>query len=117
GVFHGEQPGGDWHDSWDGNVRTCAAARLEAADDRDARHRRLCSGAAAEPGFFRQTNARAAWRARPVDDRGYGRYRARDWQTGSALRAVSVRGSTAGVAANGHSTEERRAVHRYVQGY
>ena len=42
------------------------------------------------PGFFRQTNARAAWRARPVDDGSYRGDCARHRQTGSALRAVSV---------------------------
>ena len=47
---------------------------------------------AASPGprFFRQTNPRAAWRARPVDDGSYRGDCARHWQTGSALRAVSL---------------------------
>ena len=51
-VFHGEQSGGDRHDSWDGNVRKCAATRPEAADDRDARRRRLRFAAPPAPGFF-----------------------------------------------------------------
>jgi uncharacterized protein YbjT (DUF2867 family) len=35
-VFHGKQSGGDRHDSWDGNLRKCAAARSEGAHGRDA---------------------------------------------------------------------------------
>ena len=73
-----------------GIVRKCAATRPEAAHDRDARRRRLRRAAPPGPGFFRQTNARAAWRARPVDDGSYRGDWARHWQTGSALRAVSV---------------------------
>jgi len=38
------------------------------------------------------------------------------WQTGSALRAVSLRPGAAGVTANGHAAEESRGVHRDVQG-
>jgi uncharacterized protein YbjT (DUF2867 family) len=41
---------------------------------------------------------------------------ARHWQTGSALRAVSVRPGAAGARANGHAAEEIRGVHRDVQG-
>ena len=59
-----------------GMLRRCAATRPEAAHDRDARHRRLRRAAPPGPGFFRQTNARAAWRARPVDG---GSYRG-DWR-------------------------------------
>src|SRR5713101_3580803 len=76
--------------SWDGIVRKCAATQREAAHDRDARRWRLRRAAPPAPGFFRQTNARAAWRARPVDDGSYGGDRALHWQTGSALRAVSL---------------------------
>ena len=39
------------------------------------------------------------------------------WQTGSALRAVSLRPGAAGVRANGHGAEESRGVHRDVQRY
>ncbi len=55
-----------------------------------ARRRRLRRAAPSRPGFFRQTNARATGRARPVDDGSYRSDRARYWQTGSALPAVSV---------------------------
>jgi hypothetical protein len=72
-VFHGEQSGGDRHDSWDGTVRKCAPTRPEAAHDRDARRRRLRFAAPPAPGFFWQTNARTAWRARPVHDGSYRR--------------------------------------------
>ena len=76
-VFHGEQSGGDRHDSGDGNLRTCTATRPEAAHDRDARRWRLRRAAPPGPGFFRQTNTRTAWRARPVDDGSHrGRLRA-----------------------------------------
>src|SRR5277367_2840398 len=90
GVFHGEQSGGDRHDSGDGNIRTCAAAQLEAAHDRDARHWRLRRAATSRPGFFRQANTRAAWPARPIDCGSYRGDCAWYWQTGSAIRAASV---------------------------
>src|SRR6202167_5245560 len=89
-VFHGEQPGGDRHDPGDGNIRTCVAARPEAAHDCDAGHWRLCRAATSRPGFFRQANLRAAWPARPVDCGSYRADCAWHWQTGSALRAASV---------------------------
>src|SRR6201981_1917782 len=37
--FHGEQSGGDRHDSWDGISRKCAATRPEDSHGRDARRR------------------------------------------------------------------------------
>ena len=42
---------------------------------------------------------------------------ARHWQTGPALRAISLRPGAAGVRANGHDAEESRGVHRDVQGH
>ena len=80
------------------------------------RRRRLRRAAPRGPGFFRQTNARTAWRTRPVNDGSYRSDCARHWQTGSALRAVSIRPDAAGVRANGHAAEESRGVHRDVQG-
>ncbi len=43
------------------------------------RRRRLRRATPAGPGFFRQTNARTAWRARPVDDGSYSGDCARHW--------------------------------------
>ena len=42
-VFHGEQSGGDRHDSWDGNLRKCAATRPEDSHGRDARRWRYAA--------------------------------------------------------------------------
>src|SRR5580658_1635700 len=115
-VFHGEQSGGDQHDSGDGDLRTCTATRPEDAHDRDARCGRLRREAPPGPKFFRQTNLRTAWRARPVDGGSHRDHCARHWQTRSALRAVSLRQGAGGVRANGDAAEESRGVYRDVPG-
>src|SRR6266513_277097 len=113
-VFHGEQSDGVRHDPWDGTVRACPATRPEVAHDRDTRRRRLRRAAPPGPGFFRQTNARTAWRARPIDGGSYRGDCSRYWRAGSALRAVSVRPGAAGVDTNGFFPEESRGIHRDV---